>query len=159
MPGDSHNDPALLDRREALWGAGMAAIGGVLGSLFSLTGCRAPMVYRDYPKGSPTGYLVDPSICTRCGDCYRVCRCDAVGGHPNDAEQCWIIIDKCCACGRCYRVCDVDAIVPCYGPDKKPAHELPAFTPGKFGYAVSPNAAPSAKKPMNWAGEPSKHEH
>jgi ferredoxin len=145
-PNEGRADPALIDRREALWSAGVAAIGGVLGSLMGLTGCRAPQVYRDYPSGSPTGYLVDTSICTRCGDCYRVCRCDAVGGHPNDPDQCWILIDKCCACGRCYRVCDVDAIVPCYGPDKKPPRELPTFD-GRWGYNVSPGAAPSAKKP------------
>ena len=51
-----------------------------LGSIL-LSGCRAPQVYRDFPQGSPTGYLVDPRYCTRCGDCLRVCRCGAVGGY------------------------------------------------------------------------------
>jgi ferredoxin len=154
----NRRDQELFDRREALRRGAGAALGGVLGSLL-ISSCRAPQVYRDFPAGSPTGYLVDPRYCTRCGDCLRVCRCDAVGGYTfnetdkkksparneeeSDKHQCWIYIDKCCACGRCYRVCDVDAIIPCYGEDKKPAKEIPEWKAGmKWGNLKSPNAAP-----------------
>jgi hypothetical protein len=65
----------LFDRREALLRGVGTAIGGVLGSIL-LSGCRAPQVYRDFPQGKPpTGYVIDPRNCTRCGDCLRVCRC------------------------------------------------------------------------------------
>jgi len=153
---DKDKKKELFDRREALVRYGAMAVGGVLGSLL-LSGCRSPEVYRDFPQtdearydprlgiGPPTGYLVDPRYCTRCGDCLRVCRCEAVGGYTfnendkpgtytspamteeeSDKHQCWIYLDKCCACGRCYRVCDVDAITPCYGDDKKPYRVLDA---------------------------------
>lgn len=108
-------------------------IGGVLGGLLaSATGCRAPAVFRDYPSGAPTGYVIDPALCTHCRDCARVCRCDAIG-FDDDAHKgeegpacrtCWVNLDKCCACGRCYRVCPEGAIVACYTEDKIPAREL-----------------------------------
>ena len=161
----------LYDRREALLRGAALALGGALGSIL-LSGCRAPMVYRDFPQGSPTGYLVDPRICTRCGDCLRVCHCDAVGGFtydehnskkspaksPDEADpgQCWIYIDMCCGCGRCYRVCDVGAIIPTYGKEKKPAQEIPEWKKGmQHGYLKSPLAAPGAKCCVN-AEEPDK---
>jgi NAD-dependent dihydropyrimidine dehydrogenase PreA subunit len=122
---DSHG-PARFDRREALFASTMLALGGVLGPLAAATGCRLPQNYHNFPSGSPTSYVVDWTLCTRCGDCERVCPCKAVGGHPDDPEQCWIHTDKCCGCGRCYRVCAPLAIVPCYGPDKRPARDLPA---------------------------------
>lgn len=162
---DAAKNEELYNRRDALFRAAGMAVGGVLGSLL-LSSCRAPQVYRDFPQGSPTGYLVDPRFCTRCGDCLRVCRCDAVGGFTYDADnkkkspatseeesdkhQCWIYIDLCCACGRCYRVCDVDAIVPVYGADRKPAREIPEWKAGmKWGHLKSPNAAPSAHCALN----------
>jgi uncharacterized Fe-S center protein len=129
MDGTPQDEP-VFDRREALWSATLLALGGTFGAL-AMTGCRAPQNVRDFPKGSPTGYLIDTTLCTRCGDCQRVCRCDAVSGHPQDAAQCWIILDKCCACGRCYRVCEPEAIVACYGPDKKPARQIPEFKLGQ----------------------------
>jgi ferredoxin len=161
----SPRDEELFDRREALLRGAGVAIGGVLGSLL-LSGCRAPQVYRDFPQGSPTGYLVDPRYCTRCGDCLRVCRCDAVGGFtfdPDDKKkspaknadeadpaQCWIYLDKCCSCGRCYRVCDVDAITPVYGVERKPARDVPEWKKGmNWGYLRSPNAAKDAHCAIN----------
>jgi ferredoxin len=142
------SNPARFDRREALWSAGALAVGGVLGSLMGLTGCRATEVYRDFPDGAPTGYIIDPTVCTQCGDCERVCRCDAVPhtGHPEDPDhkQCWIDISKCCACGRCFRVCDVDAIVPMYGTEKKPRRPIPKYVPGQFGWRAGDNPAKSA---------------
>lgn len=160
QPLEKQKNKELFDRREALLRYGAMAVGGVLGSIL-LTGCRSPQVYRDFPQGSPTGYLVDPRYCTRCGDCLRVCRCEAVGGYTfhegdpltspakseetSDKHQCWIYIDKCCACGRCYRVCDVDAIVPCYGDDKVPARPVPHWEAGMpWGWKKSKNAAPTA---------------
>ena len=124
---------ARFDRREALWSSTRIALGGVLGGLLaSATGCRAPAVFRDYPSGAPTGYVIDPALCTHCRDCARVCRCDAIG-FDDDAHKgeegpacrtCWVNLDKCCACGRCYRVCPEGAIVACYTEDKIPAREL-----------------------------------
>jgi ferredoxin len=172
---DRDKNKELFDRREAILRYGALAVGGVLGSIL-LSGCRAPMVYRDFPEndtnrfpknlGPPTGYLVDPQYCTRCGDCLRVCRCDAVGGYTfdennkhkspaptaevSDKHQCWIYIDNCCACGRCFRVCDVDAITPCYGPDKKPFREVPPWQAGMpWGFKKSDFASKDAKCCLN----------
>lgn len=80
----------------------------------------------------PTGYTIDPAICTHNFDCERVCPCGAIGFTEEDAKDgdtaecrtCWVNLDKCCACGRCFRVCPDNAIVPCYGIDKIPAREL-----------------------------------
>jgi len=172
-------EEVVMDRREALRRTAGLALGGVLGSLV-LSSCRAPMVYRDFPQPGdrfqhndpPTGYLVDPRYCTRCGDCLRVCRCDAVGGYTFDANnkkkspakneeesdkhQCWIYIDLCCGCGKCFRVCDVDAIIPCYGPDRVPAKPIPDWKNGMpWGFLKSEYAAPGAHCCVNGA-EPEK---
>ena len=172
---DKDKNKELFDRREAILRYGALAVGGVLGSIL-LSSCRAPMVYRPFPEndpnrfptnlGPPTGYLVDPAFCTRCGDCLRVCRCDAVGGYTfdehnkhkspaptedvSDKHQCWIYIDNCCACGRCYRVCDVDAITPCYGPEKTPFREVPHWQNGMpWGFLKSDFASKDAKCCIN----------
>lgn len=130
--GHEHHGEHSMDRREML----LSSVGGVIGGLLALTsasGCRAPQIYRDEPKGVPTGYIIDPAICTHNFDCQRVCPCDAVGFSVKDAEAgsdepecrtCWINLDKCCGCGRCFRVCPDNAIVPCYGKDKIPAREI-----------------------------------
>ncbi len=123
-------DPKL-NRRQMLWSeATRFALGGIIGS-FLATGCRTPRFVREDPDGVPTGFVIDPAICTHNLDCARVCPCDAIGftGHAQEGEgpicrTCWIDLEKCCGCGRCYRACPDDAIVPCYGPDKIPAREL-----------------------------------
>jgi ferredoxin len=102
-------DPKL-NRRQMLWSeATRLALGGILGS-FLATGCRTPRFVREDPEGVPTGYVIDPAICTHNLDCARVCPCDAVGftGHSSEDDgpvcrTCWIDLEKCCGCGRCYR--------------------------------------------------------
>ncbi len=125
------SDP-VLNRRQMLWAsASRLTLGGVIGTIMAATGCRSARNLRPEPEGVPTGYVIDPAICTHNFDCKRVCPCDAIGfsGHEANAEgpecrTCWIDLDKCCGCGRCFRVCPDNAIVPTYGPDKIPAREL-----------------------------------
>jgi ferredoxin len=131
---DHRADSPFFDRREALFASARLALGGVLGGLLaSSTGCRSPQNQRDAPdvkEGVPSGYIIDPAICTHNFDCARVCPCAAIGFGDHAVKdgpvcrQCYIDLDKCCACGRCFRVCPDNAIVPTYGPDKIPAREI-----------------------------------
>jgi len=52
--------------------------------------------------------VIDPDTCTNCGDCYDVCRFDAI--TPSDDFH---VVDpiSCEGCWYCFRVCDHDSIV------------------------------------------------
>ena len=65
-------------------------------------------------------YVIDPELCTGCGDCCDVCDEDAITGKPGFIYM--IDQDMCEKCDKCTKACDSGAVVIQNGHIRVPKH-------------------------------------
>lgn len=54
-------------------------------------------------------YIIQPNLCTGCGECMDICQEDAIEGKPRYIHM----IDEfeCSRCGKCVNACEENAII------------------------------------------------
>jgi len=59
-------------------------------------------------------YIINPDICNRCGECFRICKYFAIIREKNNYKQVYISYEidqtKCTKCGECVEICPENAI-------------------------------------------------
>jgi NADH-quinone oxidoreductase subunit F len=55
-------------------------------------------------------YRIDPTKCTICGRCQKVCPSGAIEGKVKSKEPFRIVPEKCIRCGMCYEACKFESI-------------------------------------------------
>jgi len=114
----NRDDPALIEDICPLIQAGTLCDFGkgmILPALSAISECRDDfekhIIARTCPAGSCGGfmkYIIDPSICTGCGDCIDSCPDEAIEGKDGFIH---IIDEKLCEkCGKCVDACQGSAI-------------------------------------------------
>ncbi len=87
--------------------------------------CRGELEAHIVRKNCPAGvcaafanYVIDPKLCTGCGECVDVCDADAIEGKDGYIHI--IDADYCEKCGRCVDVCEAGAARVATGKIKLP---------------------------------------
>ncbi len=55
-------------------------------------------------------YRIDPTKCTICGRCQKVCPSEAIEGKVKGEEPFRIVAEKCIRCGMCHEACKFESI-------------------------------------------------
>jgi NADH:ubiquinone oxidoreductase subunit F (NADH-binding)/(2Fe-2S) ferredoxin/NAD-dependent dihydropyrimidine dehydrogenase PreA subunit len=109
---DELQEIALIVKQTSLCGLGQTAPNPVLSTIrYFRQEYEAHILDHNCPAGvcKPLiKYFIDPTICTGCQICRRICPTGAVSGEKKQAHA--IDIVKCIKCGACFDACKFNAV-------------------------------------------------